>query len=517
MANITNAPTCFRLGSEEFLLVIDPRKITDDPELQAALNRGLYDVKNLVNGQEGFDRQVLREMLRSYYKYQEDRIAGDAKLRDLVDAEGKPLAGIDMLRLTTDTARLMEKKLQAMLATYATRHPMGLWALSIRGIGPVIAAGLLAMFDFSARREDGSYYLTTAGSLWSFSGLVPGKDTRKRGERRPYCAEAKQLAFHIGSSFVKLCNDPKSVYGRLYKERLEYERKRNEEGYNAQYAANALATKAYGKETESYKAMIKGMLSDSHLKARARRYAAKMFLSHYFEVAYILQHGQQPPKPFAIAHMDHVHQVMPEGGYPKIGATLVATFAKSDDPWQLADIMEEAVADQKEAMAELGRSTPAAAGDILDKEARQKVHVKMERLQAQVNKPTASSVRAMDAFIGSDPDYSKVVDPFEELPPVRGRQPQWRADQKARIEMLNSLRRMNPRLSSLVDRHNVLEDEQALFAFLGKKQDLDVFKYDGYLYVLHGGAAYCVSTLDPARETKTRLLTRFVATRRDIA
>lgn len=44
----------------------------------------------------------------------------------------------------------------------------------------------------------------------------------------PYNKELKVVCYKIGASFHKLCNNDKSLYGRLFKERLQYELENNE-------------------------------------------------------------------------------------------------------------------------------------------------------------------------------------------------------------------------------------------------------------------------------------------------
>jgi len=44
---------------------------------------------------------------------------------------------------------------------------------------------------------------------------------------------------------------------------------------------------------------------------RAKRYAVKMFLSHYQHVGHVLLHGTPPPAPYIIAHGEHAHYIPP--------------------------------------------------------------------------------------------------------------------------------------------------------------------------------------------------------------
>jgi len=54
------------------------------------------------------------------------------------------------------------------------------------------------------------------------------------------------------------------------------------------------------------------MLPPAHIHARARRYAVKLFLSHYHHVAYEVATGQKPPKPYVLDRIPgHTHYVAP--------------------------------------------------------------------------------------------------------------------------------------------------------------------------------------------------------------
>lgn len=64
-------------------------------------------------------------------------------------------------------------------------------------------------------------------------------------------------------------------------------------------------------DPKTRKIYLAGKLPPGRLDLRARRYATKFFLSHYFEVGYWLHYQKPPPAPFVIARMGHVHYVEP--------------------------------------------------------------------------------------------------------------------------------------------------------------------------------------------------------------
>jgi len=111
------------------------------------------------------------------------------------------------------------------------------WAYAQVGIGPVIAAGLAAHID--VEKAD------SISAVWKFSGLAPGFDHKVKGQKLPYNARLKVLAWKTGESFVKVCGKQGATYGKLYAKFKTEEIKRNEAGLYAEAAARELATKKF--------------------------------------------------------------------------------------------------------------------------------------------------------------------------------------------------------------------------------------------------------------------------------
>lgn len=237
-----------------------------------------------------------RFLVDYYYIAQEDRKRFKNQERSMGE---EPIA---MLAALGHLSEFAEKVIQKALDDYTKAHPVGQWMRAQHGVGPVISAGLLAHIDISRA--------PTAGHIWSFAGLNPNVKWEK-GQKRPFNADFKKLCYLIGECFVKTCNSDKSYYGKMYAERKKQETEANERGDYKEKAAQELATKNYSKNTETYGHLIEGRLSPAHIHARARRYAVKMFLSHLHHVMYVKMLGVEPPKPFALAHLGHVHIVPP--------------------------------------------------------------------------------------------------------------------------------------------------------------------------------------------------------------
>lgn len=133
--------------------------------------------------------------------------------------------------------------------------------------------------------------------------------------RPPFNPNLKRLCWLMGESFVKIQNSDGPHYGRLLLERKHYETKLNESGGYREIAEQLLAKKKYTRGTVTYKALSQGMLSKGHIHSRSKRWAVKMFLCHFYEVAFYHRYGVKAPQPYAIAYMDHTHRIEPLVSY----------------------------------------------------------------------------------------------------------------------------------------------------------------------------------------------------------
>lgn len=251
------------------------------------LNKDLKQLARSMNVDEA------RHLVDSYYQMQENRMRFGGQIRAMKDEPHGVLVWLE------GNASTLEKQIATALTCFAQSQHMGQIAMSVVGIGPVIAAGLIAHI-----KPD----VPTAGAVWRFAGLDPTCKWEK-GQKRPFCAALKRLCFLIGESFVKVHNNPKSLYGRLYKERKEYEAAKNEAGQYGEQAKAVLERNSKHAQAEMYKT---GKLPLGHLHMRAKRYAVKIFLAHWHEEAYRHSTGKEPPKPWVLEHGGHVHKIEPE-------------------------------------------------------------------------------------------------------------------------------------------------------------------------------------------------------------
>lgn len=240
-------------------------------------------------------RGEARFLVDAYYTMQRRRIQVGNQVRALTES-GEPC---EVLKWYLGQSEGLEKEVGKALAAFADADPVGRWCLSICGIGPIITAGLLAHVDISK--------CPTVGHIWAFAGLDPTR-TWERGKKRPHNAKLKTLCWKIGESFVKVKGRESDVYGHVYAQRKEYETAKNIAGDYADKASEVIGRTPKHAQAATYK---EGRLPDGHVHARAKRYAVKLFLSHFHHVAYHEANGCEPPKPYIIEHGGHVHFLKP--------------------------------------------------------------------------------------------------------------------------------------------------------------------------------------------------------------
>lgn len=239
----------------------------------------------------------VRYLVDLYYILQDVRIRAAGQIRSMGRDDGEPH---ETIRWVFDNTSILERNIKSSLLSYAQDSVVGAWALSVVGIGPIIASGLLAHIDIEKTR--------TVSSLWSFAGLNPTVEWKK-GQKRPWNARLKVLCWHAGESFKRTSGNENSVYGKLYRQRKELEVERNEAGMFADQAKQKLENFNIGKTTDAYKAYIQDKLPAGRLDLRATRYATKMFLSHFWAVLYESHYGKKPENPWILEKGGHRHAV----------------------------------------------------------------------------------------------------------------------------------------------------------------------------------------------------------------
>jgi hypothetical protein len=279
-----------------------------------------------------------RFLVSSYYRKQKDRIRSNNQI-SAINRAGRRDPHV-VLDWYVKQNKMMEGQLKLALHAYARSRDMGQWLLSICGVGPVIAAGLLAHIDWTK---------PTVGHIWNFAGLNPNVKWLE-GQTRPWNLDLKVVCWKAGMSFIKTQGKKKDFYGKFFAERKAYEVENNDRGLYANQAEEK--QKQVGKDTDAWlwyagcypagttgeymklaeryekKALTderakllkarKGkpgsgqrMLPPGHLNARALRWVVKLFLSHAHFVGLWLKAKKLAPRPYPIEHMGHVHVIPP--------------------------------------------------------------------------------------------------------------------------------------------------------------------------------------------------------------
>ena len=244
------------------------------------------------------EKEEVRYLVDNYYVMQENRKRADNQVRAMSE-NGEPSA---VIQWQARMAHILEQQIQLALNIYSRNNPLGQWARSNKGIGPVTTSGLLAHIDLERA--------TTAGKIWRFAGLDPTitwyssaaakqfvreaitgrptyesvaalasslgrnpealwRDARYNGpnnpplqrttaervakalSRRPWNASLKTLCWKIGESFTKVCNHEDAFYGHIYRDRKNLEWERNLVGQFSDQAASG--AERVGNSTIAYR------------------------------------------------------------------------------------------------------------------------------------------------------------------------------------------------------------------------------------------------------------------------
>lgn len=250
------------------------------PEL---LERLYADLAHIPPGQ--LSPEHIRFLVKHYYAIQKIRVAS-GNTATASERRGQPHY---LGRWLQEQLLLLEHDIRAILQRWVESLEAGRWCLAVVGVGPILAAGLLA----HSNHEDP---FPTAGKLWRYAGLDPTVRWEP-GQPRPYNAQLKVLCYKLGESFMKFSNHPSCYYGHIYRARKEQEQRKNEAGKFKDLAARALA---YAKDPASRAYYEQGKLPPGRIELRARRYAVKLFLAHYQEVLWFCRYRTLPPKPYVL-------------------------------------------------------------------------------------------------------------------------------------------------------------------------------------------------------------------------
>ena len=287
--------------------------------------------RDIVKAMSNIGISEARYLCDMYYAIQDGRKASGNQVRALNES-GEPHEVIAWLFAQNE---VLEQQIKRALDKWTDTMPISVWAKSQVGIGPVLAACLRAHIDVTDR--------PTCGRLWRYSGQDPTCEWKK-GEKRPWNAALKVAVWKLGQSWTKTSGNADDFYGHLILSRKIYEQEKNSRGDYADQARAKLEKFKIAKNTDAWgwyagcypagttiewartaqerRAKFleevrvepgKGVpqLPPAHIQQRSCRWACKVFLSHYHHVAWWLQYGEHPPKPYVISILGHADIIEP--------------------------------------------------------------------------------------------------------------------------------------------------------------------------------------------------------------
>jgi len=177
------------------------------------------------------------------------------------------------------------------------------WVTSIKGIGNNLAAKLLSRIDDIGKFD-------TISKLWRFCGyaVIDGDIDRPQSrETRPYDARLKSVLWEIAEQFIR--HRPE-IYREEYDEYKKEDRRKHPNVICRKCGTAFLPTIKTCPGCKQTNKDFGLMYSDAHMNARAKRKAAKLFLSHLW-VNWRQIEGLPITKPYVEAILGHTNIIPP--------------------------------------------------------------------------------------------------------------------------------------------------------------------------------------------------------------
>jgi len=274
------------------------KNIVKEFPLDSLENLGTVDrlSKDLKSKISSLTKDEVRYIIDYYYMIQENR----KRSSNQMSAFSKDNEPHELFTYLNDQTNVLEDQIKRAMDAWTDSYLVSrIIKEKVYGIGPVIAAGLVAHIDIKKAK--------TAGAIWRYAGLDPTSKWEK-GQKRPWNASLKTLCWKVGQSFMKFSGNEKCFYGKLYKAHKEQLVKKNLEGGFKDWAETTLNSKNF-KNKEVIAKYNSGTLPDGHVDAMARRWVVKLFLSNLHEL-WCKVDGIDCPKPYVMEHLGHVHHII---------------------------------------------------------------------------------------------------------------------------------------------------------------------------------------------------------------
>jgi hypothetical protein len=243
---------------------------------------------HVLSAKAPLPKEAVVELVKIYYDVQDVRIASENRLRTVGVVEGVNVSHLKKL----------EKEIRNRIHENYKDDPLYKWLRSIRGIGPVLAGGLISGIDIRKAEH--------VSSLWKYFGyhVVNGEAVKKRrGEKLGFNPDMRTLGYKIADSFVK---HRTPVYRQIYEER---KKKAMEKLHHPEI--NPENCPKYEKCMEELKRKatrlgrgVKAPPCAKHIHLRACRETVKEFLRHLW-VKWRMMEGLPVSKPYAVQILGH--------------------------------------------------------------------------------------------------------------------------------------------------------------------------------------------------------------------
>ena len=366
--------------------------------------------KDIIDAAKLSDRRQAKILVRTYYQVQRMRMASALQAKTAEEAKDPN----SLLSWTQNSQQTIEDTIKKGLMAYAKANAVGEWMLSVYGIGPCISAGLLAHLNVENHPTAGHFwsYAGIINAVWEKNKVRPwnadlkvlvfkiGQSFMKFSgsekciyghlylERKAFewernlgtwvegrtmsdrDIERAKLAFNNRRTYDKQtetwhwvngCYAPEDIRRMMVTgEKLTPE---NLKKYRRKPCIELAPTPGRGQLVgaadllDNFESPFGGvpMLPPGQIDARARRYAAKIFLSHVHHVMYVNHYGELPPKPFAIAFLNHAHTIEPKGfWFDRVKGEFCVTAPQAPDIGDAdADLDPDALDERGERPADL--------------------------------------------------------------------------------------------------------------------------------------------------------------------
>jgi hypothetical protein len=236
----------------------------------------------------------LRELADAYHEVQRLRISmGNRKAAVEAKKDSLPPGEGQLWTLLEERLREQEDRIAKDLPEAVLDHPIGPWLMAVKGIGPTLAAKLIAYIG-DARR------FSTPSKLWRYAGyaVIDGKAERMiRGERAHFSPILKVALYNVATSFLKT----ESPYRALYDGAYEYYLRERPQWSGCRSCHSDLGECKAPKVHSKLSARSKTTgWNTGRVSQAAKRKMLKVFLVNLWEAWYRMLGTTIPVRPYVI-------------------------------------------------------------------------------------------------------------------------------------------------------------------------------------------------------------------------